>query len=48
MGKDEQLTVNLLIRADVQGSVEALRERGFSEDPLPSPSTLAEVLNRLG
>ncbi len=26
MGKDEQLTVNLLIRADVQGSVEALRD----------------------
>jgi translation initiation factor IF-2 len=26
MGKDEQLIVNLLIRADVQGSVEALRE----------------------
>jgi translation initiation factor IF-2 len=26
MGKDEQLSVNLLIRADVQGSVEALRE----------------------
>ncbi len=26
MGKDEQLQVNLLIRADVQGSVEALRE----------------------
>jgi translation initiation factor IF-2 len=26
MGKDEQLAVNLLIRADVQGSVEALRE----------------------
>jgi translation initiation factor IF-2 len=26
MGKDEQLVVNLLIRADVQGSVEALRD----------------------
>lgn len=26
MGKDEQLSVNLLIRADVQGSAEALRE----------------------
>ena len=26
MGKDEQINVNLLIRADVQGSVEALRE----------------------
>jgi translation initiation factor IF-2 len=26
MGKDEQLTVNLLVRADVQGSVEALRD----------------------
>jgi len=26
MGKDEQLVVNLLIRADVQGSVEALKE----------------------
>jgi translation initiation factor IF-2 len=26
MGKEEQLTVNLLIRADVQGSVEALRD----------------------
>jgi translation initiation factor IF-2 len=26
MGKDEQTTVNLLIRADVQGSVEALRD----------------------
>ncbi|HET6564891.1 MAG TPA: translation initiation factor IF-2, partial [Xanthomonadales bacterium] len=26
MGKDEQLAVNLLIRADVQGSAEALRE----------------------
>jgi translation initiation factor IF-2 len=26
MGKDEQISVNLLIRADVQGSVEALRE----------------------
>ena len=26
MGKDEQLSVNLLIRADVQGSVEALRD----------------------
>jgi len=26
MGKEEQLTVNLLVRADVQGSVEALRD----------------------
>jgi len=26
MGKEEQITVNLLIRADVQGSVEALRD----------------------
>jgi translation initiation factor IF-2 len=26
MGKDEQLNVNLLVRADVQGSVEALRD----------------------
>jgi translation initiation factor IF-2 len=26
MGKEEQLTVNLIIRADVQGSVEALRD----------------------
>ena len=26
----------------------ALREQGYAEDHLPSPSTMAEVLNRLG
>src|SRR5258705_210053 len=26
----------------------ALREQGYSEEQLPSPSTMAEVLNRMG
>jgi hypothetical protein len=28
--------------------LEALRAQGYREDQLPSPSTMAEVLNRMG
>jgi len=28
--------------------LQALRGQGYSEEQLPSPSTMAEVLNRLG
>ena len=33
---------------DVVAVREALRAQGVSEDHLPSPSTMAEVLNRMG
>lgn len=35
-------------RLTAEAALRALRERGFSDDQLPSPSTMAEVLNRLG
>jgi hypothetical protein len=35
-------------RLTAEAALSALRERGFSDDQLPSPSTMAEVLNRLG
>ena len=35
-------------RLTAAAALEALRDRGVSEDQLPSPSTMAEVLNRLG
>jgi hypothetical protein len=35
-------------RLTAQGALHALTEQGYSEDQLPSPSTMAEVLNRLG
>ena len=35
-------------RLTAKAALKALRERGFSEHQLPSPSTMAEVLNRLG
>jgi Rhodopirellula transposase DDE domain len=35
-------------RLTAQGALEALRAQGATEDHLPSPSTMAEVLNRLG
>jgi len=35
-------------RLTADAALGALRERGFNEDQLPSPSTMAEVLNRQG
>ena len=35
-------------RLTAQAAFQALREQGYSEDHLPSPSTMAEVLNRMG
>jgi hypothetical protein len=35
-------------RLTAQAAVKALREQGYSEEQLPSPSTMAEVLNRMG
>jgi hypothetical protein len=35
-------------RLTVQAALRALREQGYGEDQLPSPSTMAEVLNRMG
>src|SRR3989454_9061162 len=35
-------------RLTAQAALQALREQGYSEAQLPSPSTMAEVLNRLG
>jgi len=35
-------------RLTAQAALRALRDQGYSEDQLPSPSTMAEVLNRLG
>jgi hypothetical protein len=35
-------------RLTAQAAVKALREQGSSEEQLPSPSTMAEVWNRMG
>jgi hypothetical protein len=35
-------------RLTVQSALQALREQGYNDEQLPSPSTMAEVLNRLG
>src|SRR5688572_9204499 len=35
-------------RLTAQAALAALRAQGYSEDQLPSPSTMAEVLNRMG
>ena len=35
-------------RLTAQAALAALREQGYGEEELPSPSTMAEVLNRLG
>src|SRR5262249_19537369 len=35
-------------RLTAQAAVQALREQGYSEEQLPAPSTMAEVLNRMG
>jgi len=35
-------------RLTAKAALEALREQGYREEQLPSPSTMAEVLNRLG
>jgi hypothetical protein len=35
-------------RLTVQAALEALRVQGYGADQLPSPSTMAEVLNRMG
>jgi DDE family transposase len=35
-------------RLTAQAALEALREQGYREAQLPSPSTMAEVLNRMG
>ena len=35
-------------RLTAQAALQALREQGYSADQLPSPSTMAEVLNRMG
>lgn len=35
-------------RLTAKGSLEALRAQGYKDDQLPSPSTMAVVLNRIG
>ena len=35
-------------RLTAQAALKALREQGYNEEQLPSPSTMAEVLNRMG
>jgi len=35
-------------RLTAKAARNALREQGYEEDQLPSPSTMAEVLNRMG
>jgi DDE family transposase len=35
-------------RLTAQAAIQALKEQGYSADQLPSPSTMAEVLNRMG
>jgi hypothetical protein len=35
-------------RLTAQAALNALREQGYSEDQLPAPSTMAEVLKRMG
>ena len=35
-------------RLTAQSALQGLREQGYSEEELPSPSTMAEVLNRMG
>ena len=35
-------------RLTAKAALEALREQGYREEQLPSPSTMAEVLNRMG
>ena len=35
-------------RLTAQAALQALKEQGYSADQLPSPSTMAEVLNRMG
>ena len=35
-------------RLTAQAALQALREQGYGEEELPAPSTMAEVLNRLG
>jgi hypothetical protein len=35
-------------RLTAQGALEALRAQGYGDDQLPAPSTMAEVLNRMG
>jgi hypothetical protein len=35
-------------RLTAQGALEALQEQGYSPEQLPSPSPMAEVLNRMG
>ena len=35
-------------RLTAHAALKALREQGYNEEQLPSPSTMAEVLNRLG
>ena len=35
-------------RLTAQSALQALREQGYGDEALPSPSTMAEVLNRMG
>jgi hypothetical protein len=35
-------------RLTAQSALQAFREQGYSDEELPSPSTMAEVLNRMG
>jgi hypothetical protein len=35
-------------RLTAQAALKALREQGYGEEQLPSPSAMAEVLNRMG
>src|SRR5262249_56634334 len=36
------------MRLTAKGALEALRAQGYGDDQLPAPSTMAEVLNRMG
>src|SRR5438128_83347 len=36
------------LRLAAQAALQALRAQGYSKEQLPSPSTMAEVLNRMG
>jgi len=41
-------TILTYTRLTAQSALQALREQGYTEEELPSPSTMAEVLNRMG
>src|SRR5262249_23609342 len=41
-------TPRAYMRWTAKGALEALRAQGYGDDQLPAPSTMAEVLNRMG